>query len=116
MKHYQRALELIELAQALHERARTAQDDALRIELLDRAERLADEARQLAAVPVRWLGMGRAGWMRLQWAVGVGNAFGVFFHLARGALAAAAVSALCVLIVARWSLPSPTRKGKRNGT
>lgn len=116
MKHYERALELIDQAQDLLEQARLADNNDLKLALMDQADRLYAEARALADQPARWLGLGRTGWMRLQWMVGVGNAFGVFYRLDRGELLSAVVSALCVLIVARWSFSPHATKRNRNGT
>lgn len=60
----------------------------------------------------KWLGMGRAGWVRAQWACGIFNGFGFFYALDGGRWFAAALSLAGLFATARWRLPyaPPVRK------
>lgn len=62
----------------------------------------------------KWLGIGRKGWKRVQWAIGTYNAFGVFYALDGGRWFAAALSLAGLFAVAHWRLPyaPPARKSK----
>jgi uncharacterized membrane protein YoaK (UPF0700 family) len=53
-----------------------------------------------------WTGRRRL-WVRLQFCVGVLNAFALLNNIDQGALMGAAISALCVFVTARWRLPPP---------
>lgn len=53
----------------------------------------------------RWLGMGRGGWLLIQWLAGTQNAFAILISLDRGFWFDAAVSALMVAVIADWPLP-----------
>lgn len=60
--------------------------------------------------PDIWLGMGRVGWLRVQFFVGVTNAISAVYAIEAGRWISAALSALCVLICACWHLPKAPRK------
>jgi hypothetical protein len=52
-----------------------------------------------------WLGMGRRGIMRLQWLLGIMNAYAMIGSFHKGQYIAGTVSALCILVTALWRLP-----------
>jgi hypothetical protein len=66
----------------------------------------------MAKQPERWLGMGRRGWIVLQWSVGIFNAVTMLLNLSQGHYVGAAISALCVAVTLDWSLPDdpPSRR------
>jgi hypothetical protein len=80
--------------------------------LINQAEALLAEARARVGLPPlppeppqRWLGMGRTGWERLQWMIGIHNSYWFWCRLNEGATALALFSLSGVFVVACWRLP-----------
>lgn len=75
---------------------------------LRRAVDLMDEVAALSGRPrpaEKWLGMGRAGWQRAQFALGVVNAWSGIDSAMKGQWFLASVSFVCVIVTAHWRLP-----------
>jgi hypothetical protein len=75
--------------------------------MLNRAEQLLHQVNRLMGntARVRWLGMGRTGWLCAQWSNGVFNAFWALYSFAQERYVVGLLSALCVLVTATWRLP-----------
>lgn len=54
-----------------------------------------------------WTGR-RTAWVRLQFCVGVGNAYGIISAIDQDKLFSAVICGVCMYITARWALPPPT--------
>lgn len=60
-----------------------------------------------------WLGMGRRGIVRLQWTIGILNAYTMVNGIADERYISATVSAVCLLVTTTWRLPyAPPTKTK----
>lgn len=53
----------------------------------------------------KWLGMGRTGWLRFQFGLGVLNAWSGIDSTMKGQWLGAFVSFACVIVTAHWRLP-----------
>jgi hypothetical protein len=79
-----------------------------RVMILRRVDDLMDEYNALngkVRPAQKWLGMGRAGWLRFQFGIGVVNAWSGVDSAADGNWLGAFVSFACVIITAHWRLP-----------
>lgn len=63
--------------------------------------------------PEKWLGIGRKGWERIQWIIGIWNGVSLWDAIFDSRWLVAYVSLLAVLVTARWRLPyAPPRDTK----
>lgn len=80
-------------------------------DMLAEAGDLLDEVNRLQGIPVTTpppqvlLGMGHAGWTRLQWAVGIFHACAAWWAIDAGRPLAATFSILCLQLCRYWSIP-----------
>jgi hypothetical protein len=76
--------------------------------ILNRVTNLLAEVAALDGKPQpaeKWLGMGRSGWLRMQFFFGVLNAWAAIDSAAKAHWIGAAVSFICVIVTAHWRLP-----------
>lgn len=75
--------------------------------MVNKAEQLVHQINRLMGKTgrVRWLGMGRTGWLCVQWSNGVYNGYLAFAYIAQERYVLAAMAGLCVLVTAAWRLP-----------
>jgi hypothetical protein len=76
--------------------------------ILRRAGAMMDEVSALNGRPrpaEKWLGMGRTGWLVMQFGFGVLNAWSGIDSAMKGKWFLAAVSFVCVIVTAHWRLP-----------